>query len=347
MATVRNSFAFLCILACAAAVTPQAKCDDHPWFGVHAMATSDEAARELIGELPELAKVGVNVLVVEVSYGFEFTKHPELRQAGFVTAKTATELADMCRKHGVRLIPQLNCVGHQSGGDKQSPLLEKYPEFDETPGKYPKNEGIYSRSWCVRHPKVNKIVFTLIDDLLAGFSADAFHAGMDEVMLIGSEHCTRCKGRDPAELYAKAVRDLHSHVVGRRKAEMLMWGDRLLDASATGYGNLEAADNGTHTAVDKIPKDIVICDWHYEPVKSYPSLSYFLDRGFRVWPTGWRNAEPNADFLSAAKRHAAANTKGRVVGYLAATWGVKRTDLAEWEQILAPIARWKEKPREQ
>jgi hypothetical protein len=339
------SVAFLSILFCAADAQ-QAKGDDRPWFGVHAMATNDASARELIAEVPQLAKVGVNVLIVEVSYGFEFTKYAQLRAPGFITAKTARALADECRKHGIRIIPQLNCVGHQSGGDKTLPLLEKFPELDETPGKYPKNEGIYCRSWCVQHPKVNEIAFSLIDDLLDAFAADAFHAGLDEVMTIGSEHCSRCKGRDRAELFAKAVRDLHSHIVGRRKVEMLMWGDRLLDAKETGYGEWEAAINGTHAAVDKIPTDIVICDWHYEPHKSYPSLPYLLDRGFRVWPSGWKNAAPNAAFLAAAKDRAAASKKGRVLGYLATTWSIKLADLAEWEQILAPIARWKEKPPE-
>ncbi len=328
----------------AAAQTAKDQQARQPWLGVHAIAGTDDAARELIDEVPELAKVGVNVLIIEVGFGFEFKKHPELRAPAFVTAKTAAKLAETCRKNGIRPIPCLNCVGHQSGGKRTLPLLAKYPEFDETPGKYPKNEGIYARSWCVQHPKVNAVAFSLIDDLIDAFGADAFHAGLDEVMLIGSEHCARCKGHDPAELYAKAVRDIHAHIVGRRKVEMLMWGDRLLDAKTTGYGKWEASAGGTHGAVDKIPKDIIICDWHYETFKSYPSLPLFLEKGFRVWPAGWKQAKPNAAFVAAAKRHAIdARGKGRVVGYLATTWGVKIKTLAKWDQIRQPFAQWNSK----
>ena len=45
-----------------------------------------------------------------------------------------------------------------------------------------------------------------------------------------------------------------------------------------------SSKNGTASAVDSIPKDIIICDWHYEKRADYPSLRYFQDKGFRVWP---------------------------------------------------------------
>ena len=38
----------------------------------------------------------------------------------------------------------------------------------------------------------------------------------------------------------------------------------LLDGYATGLGMWEASHNETHMAIDLIPKDVVICDWHYE-----------------------------------------------------------------------------------
>jgi hypothetical protein len=37
--------------------------------------------------------------------------------------------------------------------------LRAHPEFDETPGKYPSNEGIYCRSYCPLHPQVHDVVF--------------------------------------------------------------------------------------------------------------------------------------------------------------------------------------------
>ena len=100
---------------------------------------------------------------------------------------------------GIRLIPQFNCLGHQSWSKTTLPLLTKYPEFDETPGQFPGNTNIYCRSWCPQHPEVNQLVFALVDELVDAFEADAFHVGMDEVFLIASEHCSRCKGGDSGQ----------------------------------------------------------------------------------------------------------------------------------------------------
>ena len=72
---------------------------------------------------------------------------------------------------------------------------------------------------------------------------------------------------------------------------MLMWGDRLIDANVMKYGKWEASENGTAPAIDLIPKDIIICDWHYEQRTDYPSVRYFQEKGFRVWPAGWNNVE--------------------------------------------------------
>src|ERR1700752_5017373 len=99
---------------------------------------------------------------------------------------------------------------------------------------------------------------------------------MDEVFIVASEHCPRCKGGDPAKLFAKQVNDLHAHIVGKRKREMLMWADRLLDAKALGYSEWEAATNHTWDAINLIPKDIIMCDWHYEKQVSYPSVPLLL-----------------------------------------------------------------------
>ncbi|MBM4094323.1 MAG: glycoside hydrolase, partial [Planctomycetes bacterium] len=197
-----------------------------------------DVAKRLVADA--LAPLGFNVLVMEVGYNFQFQSHPELQTSGLNKAQ-ARELVAVCREHGIRLIPLMNCLGHQSWGPKPGVLLAKYPQFDETPGIPHDDKGIYCREWCPSHPDVNKIVFELMDELLDAFDADAFHVGLDEVFLIGDENCPRCKDKEVADLFAKVVNDLHGHLVGDKGVEMLMWSDRLLDAKATGYGTWEAS----------------------------------------------------------------------------------------------------------
>ncbi len=308
------------------------------WRGAHLSARNDGQAEALRAELPKLGALGVNVIVLEVDYNFQFHSRPEMAAAQGISQPGARALAAAARAQGIRLIPQLNCLGHQSWSRTTDRLLVKHPEFDETPGQFPDNRGIYCRSWCPQHPEVNALVFDLIDELCEAFQADAFHVGMDEVFLIASEHCPRCRGGDPGKLFAKAVNDLHAHIVGERKLEMLLWGDRLLDSKALGYSEWEAARNGTQTAIDLVPKDIIVCDWHYGKQAAYPSVPLLLQKGFRVWPSGWQPLDATKAFSAYARQQ----KDKALLGYLCTTWGkVRIPETAQWPPLAEVLPEWK------
>ena len=64
-------------------------------------------------------------------------------------------------------------------------------------------------------------------------------------------------------------------------------------------------------AIDLVPKDIIMCDWHYEMPAVYqkmgqknpfPSVQFFQEKGFRVLPAPWRNPASATEFLRVAKR---------------------------------------------
>jgi len=58
-----------------------------------------------------------------------------------------------------------------------------------------------------------------------------------------------------------------------------MWGDRLIDGKKYDFGEWEASTNGTAAAIDLIPKDIIVCPWHYELRSDYPSIPMFIEKG--------------------------------------------------------------------
>jgi len=68
--------------------------------GVHLLLGSDAQAAALQEEKPKLAAVGVNALVLETDYNFEFKSHPELSSPGYVTQARAHELAAEARRVG-------------------------------------------------------------------------------------------------------------------------------------------------------------------------------------------------------------------------------------------------------
>jgi hypothetical protein len=292
-----------------------------PIRGLHLSAPSaDDLPLALRFIREALPKEGVNVLVLEFNYKFQFTKHPEIAEPGALSADQVKQLAEACKAVGVRQIPQINLLGHQSWAKNTGALLRAHPEFDETPGKYPQNEGIYCRSYCPLHPQVHDVVFDLIDELADAAGADAFHVGMDEVFLLGEDDCSRCKGKDKAELFAQEVRTLRDHLA-QSKREMWMWGDRFLDGENTGIGKWEAAINQTHRAIDLVPKDIVICDWHYE--RALPTTEYFAVKGFPVLASPWRKPDVALAELDAIRRvrtHATDAIANRMKGVLQTTW---------------------------
>jgi hypothetical protein len=268
--------------------------------------------KRLISEV--LPRYGCNALVLLIRYRYQFASHPRVSDEGALTPAQAAEIAALCRQNGIRLIPKMNLLGHQSGmkPGTELGLLRAYPEFDETPDL---PEVRYCRSLCPRHPRVQEVVFDLIDEMLDAFQADAIHVGLDEVFEIG--HCPRCKGTPNADLFADWVNALHAHIVGKRQADMLIWGDRLLDAASTAYGEWEASANHTWEEIARIPRDILICDWHYEERDDgYPSIPFFAEQGFRLVVCPWKNLKAARLLLDDAAAHRSQN----LLGVLVTSW---------------------------
>jgi hypothetical protein len=332
----------LAVLSPAAAAEGKLEPKAGQWRGLHLINyTTDRDLEQLGRQVPRLAEMGLNVLIVEVNYGFRFQSYPRLRQGREpITPEGAGKLAAVCRQSGVWLIPQFNCLGHQSWKEHTFPLLTVYPELDLTPGAFPQNRGMYCREWDPLNPRVNEIVFKLMDELIDAFGADAFHVGMDEVFLIGSAKSPSTRGKDPAKVFARAVNDLHGHLVKSRKVQMLMWADRLIDAKKYKWGEWEADRTGTAAAVDLIPKDIILCPWHYEKSREYPSIPLFIDKGFRVLPAGWRKVDASQALIEYARQQ----HSPKLLGHLFTTWGAARKNaLPEYPPLVEGLKLLKEK----
>ncbi len=299
---------------------------DTSWRGVHVMAWGSAGGDEGLPVLKRaidgvLRPLGVNALIYEVGYNFSFDSHPDMRFEKMITKEAARDLACFCRERGIRLIPQFNCLGHQSwvNGNMVFPLMTVHPEFEEVPDLPDEKRAKTLMNWCPLHPDVYPLIFDLIDEIADTFEADAFHVGMDEVLTFASPKCPRCAGKNPAELMAHAINELHRHIVGKRGLTMLMWGDRLLEKNALGMGDgWEASDKGTAGAIDMIARDIIICDWHYSEQEAYPSIDLFVEKGFRVWPASWKNEKAGLCMVEYARK----DTTGKILGYLGTSWVV-------------------------
>jgi rubredoxin len=302
--------------------------------GFHMRFGSHEDVHNLKRVISEaLVPMGVNVLILECNTSFVFASHPEV-SGGTLTKKDARELSALCKQHGIRLIPLFDCLGHQGWGGGRNSLLRAHPEFDETPNvpsdaKWP---DFYCPSWCPSHPEINPLVFDLMDELIDAFDADALHVGMDEVFAIADDQCPRCRGKNKAELFAKAANDYYEHLVIKRNVQMLMWADRLIDAKGMGYSQWDGDVYGMWPAVDLIPKDVIMCDWHYDKLDAYPSVGHLLDKGFTVWPSSWKTPEAALDlFAQSVQQAKERNALDRMPGMLVTGWN------ANGEKLVAAL----------
>lgn len=292
---MKNTFVFLIFLLCFSlgSIYAQTTKDELPIRGLAIAAPKiNEVDRFVKFIHEELAPRNINTLVLRVDYNYQFESHPELSDENALGKKDIKKLVSAANDNQIKLIPQINLLGHQSSAGTIGNLLKVYPEFDETPHvkmpekyEWPNADGLYCKSYCPLHPEVHKVVFALMDEIVTVFETDAFHAGMDEVFYIGDDKCPRCQGLDKAELFAGEVTKIRNHLALNDR-RLWIWGDRLIDGKTTGIGLWEGSYNRTHRAVDMIPKDVVINDWHYEKPVGTPV--YFAMKGFDVVSCAWR-----------------------------------------------------------
>ena len=301
-----------------------------PWKtkGIVLTAPLSEELDDVIKFIDEyLAPRGFNMIVMQVRYRYRFRKHPEVIGYDPLSFDDVKKLLSVCRKHGIKLVPKMNLIGHQSGfpneptdgilhghhdtvSDIRDGLLRAYPDFDEQRGE---SEILYARSICLSSKAARIVVCELMDELMDVFESDMIHIGCDEAFNIGI--CPECSKKSNGELIGNWVNSLNDHVK-KRNGTVLMWGDRLLSAKETGYDRWEASKNDTDSALKVLSRDIVVCDWHYNKSDNYKSVDVFGREGFKMLLSPWRDKDGAVAFLDYAQKH----DTGHIEGVLMTTW---------------------------
>ena len=251
-------------------------------FAYHCyMHTSDDLAGFVDLAVHHLIPMGYDTFIAEIGHNVITRSHPEIA-GGTVTIDEVKTAADTIRANGAQLIPLFNCFGHQGWKSDRNGLLRAYPEYDETP-EFPDgcdSTEINTPAWCGAKHGIYDIVLPVIDELIDASGCKYFHCGMDEVFFMS--RCPACRDIPRPQLMADNVRILHDHLASRG-VRMMMWGDRLIDSKLNFGHEWESDIYGTYEAVDMIPKDIIITDWHYD-YDEFPSVNMFIEKGFDVMP---------------------------------------------------------------
>lgn len=213
------------------------------------------------------------------------------------------DVVNYARLKKMDVIPQLPLLSHQ-----EVLLAKIFPEL-----------MFNSRTYDPRNNKVYALLLPIIDEIVELLHPKAIHIGHDEVF--GRPEYEYLKpGQQvlPPDLFLDEVNRLHTYLK-KMDIETWMWGDMLIAPdefpTMSNWGNLNGFSPGYGKALrSKLPKDIVICDWHYEGnMTDFPTLSAFKSDGFRVLGTTWRVKQTTANFSHYAAGHGAD-------GMVASTW---------------------------
>lgn len=208
---------------------------------------------------------GKTTIVQEATYTWrKNSMHVENGDGGFISQDMVRELVQYCKERYINVIPEVLSLGHCDY------LVRAFPEISE------RANDPYPDTYCPFHPKTYRILFNILDEIIDLFEPTIVHVGHDEWYTYGK--CPRCKGRDPADIFAYDINKLYDYLHSRG-IKMMMWSEKLLDARAGGheaggadkparpaYANDNIMCEGmgpTYKAIEKIPRDIKMLHWYW------------------------------------------------------------------------------------
>lgn len=265
---------------------------------------------------------GFNAIQFLLTNGVAMVKSPWTLRSNAWSKKQFLNWVDYVRTKGLEPIPEVSLLTHQEKflGTTRPELMYNAMTYD------PRKEEVYS------------VVFPFLDEIIDSIQPCAIHIGHDEVAGWNKSHArNKLKQGEtplPADLFIKDVSRLYTYLRDR-SIDVWMWGDMLvapdefpdmlarhLHGVLPGYGK---------PIRNQLPRDIVICDWHYfDDQRDFPTLTRLQDEGFRVIAATWKKERTIRNFA----RYALANG---AYGLMATTW--HNIDSSRWSALINWIVR--------
>lgn len=223
-----------------------------------------------------------NTVIVQVSAAMRYDNFPEINDAWLhaiemhqkgewpkpahykfvgddvLEKSEVRELCDYMESFGLEVIPEVQSYSHSYY------ITMAYPELGEKIASTKNKEDIdqnvedeqpdefYTATICPSHPDYYKVVFGLIDEVLEVFKPKRYvHMGHDEILHVGK--CSKCNKIPRGDLLAEEINKLNDYIK-TKNLKMAIWGDM--------FQNMDYA---VPTAINKIPKDILMMDfvWYF------------------------------------------------------------------------------------
>ena len=254
------------------------------------------------------------ILLLKDAIEFDSAKGITRKKAPW-TKKELADVVQFARENGLEVVPEISLLTQQ-----QRFLKNTYPHLMYNKSTYdPGKEETY------------QLVFSIIDELVNLIHPKALHIGHDEVAGFNSDSRAKWLGKSesvlPPELFLHDVKRLYTYLKDKG-IETWMWGDMLLAPHE--FPEMEQHHlhgiNGYASLRNKIPAEVVICDWHYfgKTTEFLSSLAFAM-AGHRVLGATYINE----NIIRSFSRYVARMPKGGE-GMIATVWAyvIRDKDLA-------------------
>ncbi len=283
-------------------------CLIHDWpalrfRGVH-LFTGNQALpfhKKLIDRI--LSRYKMNQLVLEVDY-IKWQHDPTLAVDFAEDQADIRQEIEYAQEHFIEVTPLLQSLGHSEWLFANG----RNTDLAETPDR--------PYAYCVSKPRTYDYVLPFYDEVINLFGHPKFvHIGHDEVQEPGGfPRDARCKQRGAERIFVEDTLKLRARLA-KSGARVMMWGDMLLAPGDSPDATNAASAATAERMRDRLPKDIVITDWHYAAAAAaaYKSIGMLKKEGFDTIAATWYTPGNIEAFSRQAKAVGA-------MGLLQTTW---------------------------
>ncbi|MBI2301819.1 MAG: family 20 glycosylhydrolase, partial [Armatimonadetes bacterium] len=221
-----------------------------------------------------LARFKVGYVAIEFGPQVVLDALPDAARGARFTKAQAKEVVAYARSLGLRPIGYLNLLGHLDRAYQQAP-------YTDHGGVMVGEDETYE-----------KFVYPILTEMLDAYGPiEYFHCGMDEAWDLfrwASE-----TGQNTPDLLVRHLQRVDAFL-RQRGAKLVIWHDMLMapELEKELHAPVGPANGGppqnTAAAIAKVPKDIILDYWFYDPLEQYPGLDWLQAQGFTVWASPWQ-----------------------------------------------------------
>ena len=125
-----------------------------------------------------------------------------------LTKERVRELVQYCKERYLEVIPEVPSFSHSDY------LLTRHHELAE------RQEDMYPDAYCPSNPESYRLLFDIMEEIIAVFAPKRMNIGHDEAYSIGL--CEKCRTKDAATLYAEDIKKIYCFKRARRGDDALV-----------------------------------------------------------------------------------------------------------------------------